>query len=189
MSKSLAFGRVWQLLPTLSIASFISLGINKLLRLGPICIHPKHQLWVTSKELHKWPLVSSESSGCICWNKWEHCESRKSGQTPTLANPNSFPLWAPGDHLSPNGEIDAAEFLQASQLVNKRLHSSCSPLVESGRAEISGSNQLGNDQWLGWLGESDDSCWMNFVNSLCLVHRCCCLVTRSCPTLLWPHGL
>ena len=173
MSKSLAFGRVWQLLPTLSIASFISLGINKLLRLRPICIHPKHQLWVTSKEQHRWQLVSSESSGCIRWNKWKHCESRKSGQTPTLANPNSFPLWAPGDHLSPNGERDAAEFLQASQLVNKRLHSSCSPLVGSGRAEISGSNQLqwpvtrlaGREWWL----LLNEPCKLTLLSSLLLL--------------------
>lgn len=86
-----------------------------------------------------------------------------SGQTPTLANPNSFPFWAPGDQLSPNGQIYSTKFLQASQLVNKRLHSSCSPLLNlaEGRS-LAPINWAMTKNWAGW--DSDDSNWVNFIN-------------------------
>lgn len=130
---------------------------------------PKCQLWTTSREQHKWPLVSSESLGCICCNKWKHCESRKSGQTPPLANPNSFPFWAPGDQLSPNGEIDSAKFLQASQLVNKSLHSSCASrwIWQRGDLCLQSAGQwsvAGLARQEGWL-QSNGLCKSSILNS------------------------
>lgn len=90
-------------------------GINKQLRSGLVqsfkdCVCPQTSIPSYLQGVAQWPLAPSESPACICWNKWKHCENRKSGQTPPLANSNSFPFWASRDQLSPNGQIDCKVF-------------------------------------------------------------------------------
>lgn len=81
---------------------------------------------------------------------------------PTRANPNNRPFWATGGQLSPNGQTHSATFLQASKLGNKRLHSSCSLLLN-----LAEGRPLALISWAmtsSWAGRKQ---WWLHLNTLC----------------------